>query len=121
MAGFCGAQRQRDLVCDFQAVALEGDHFAWMICEDADAAQSEIDQYLRADAAFALDQTLAAQIVIELFALMKTDAREFGAVRFTRIDLKSPPGVMQINEDAAVCLRDGCERAVNHGAAIAGG
>src|ERR1700735_1355283 len=121
MAGFCGAQRQRDLVCDFEAVAFEGDHFAWMICENADAAQSEIDQDLRADAAFALHQTLASKIVIQLLALVKADARKLCAVRLARIDLKSPPGVMQINEDAAVGLRDGCERAVNHGAAIAGG
>ena len=116
-----GAQQQRDLVGDFQAVALEGDDFAGMVGEDADAAQAEVDQNLRADAAFALHQTLASQIVVEFFALVESDARELGAVRFARIDLKSAAGVMQINEDAAVGLGDGCERAVDYGAAIAGG
>jgi hypothetical protein len=121
MAGFLGVYRQGHLVGYFEAVAFEGYHFTRMVGQYADTAQSEIDQDLRSDAAFALHQTLAAQVMVEFFALVKADARKFGAVLLARIDLKSPAGVMQVNEDAAVGFSDGCERAVDDGAAIAGG
>ena len=49
----------RHLVGDLQAVAFQRDHLARMIGEHANPPQSQINQYLRADSAFALHQPLA--------------------------------------------------------------
>ena len=68
-------EAQRHLVGDADAVAFEGDNFFGMIGEDADVFEAEVDQDLRADAAFVLDHALAGGFAIELATLMKMDLR----------------------------------------------
>jgi len=72
---------------------------------------------------------LRAQVMLGLLAVVKTNARQlatFGlaraiAQRHPRIDLKSAPGVMQINENAAPGFGNRGERAVNGGGAVTRG
>ena len=127
VAGVRSSETQRDLIDNFQAVAIERDDFARMIGEDADAAQAEVDQNLRADSAFALHLALCAEVVASFFAVVKTDTRQlavFGLVRGiaqhdARIDLKSPAGVMQIYENPAPRFGDCRERTIDGRVAIA--
>jgi hypothetical protein len=87
----------------FQAVAIEGYYFARMIGEDADAAEAEVYQDLGADAAFALDQALSAQVVFLFVAGVEADARQFGGVGFARrVNLEAATGVMEVDENAAI-------------------
>ncbi len=86
---------QGDLVGDADAVAFEGDDFFRMICEDADVLEAEINQDLRADAAFMLDHALEGGLAIELATLMKMDLRE-RAWLFGGFDAEAASGVMEI-------------------------
>src|SRR5271168_4820035 len=90
-----------------------------MIRQHANPAQSQIDQNLRADAAFALHQALTSQILIELAALVKADLRQPLAFVHARIDLKSAAGVMQVDEHAAPRLSNRAERPLDNRVAIA--
>ena len=74
----CGLPRidaKGDLIGDGDAVAFEGDDFFRMVREDADVLEAEVDQDLRADTAFVLDQPLTRRFAIELAALVKMDLR----------------------------------------------
>jgi hypothetical protein len=87
----------------FEAVAIEGYYFAGVVRQDADAAEAQVYQDLGADAAFALDQALAAQVVFLFVAGVEADARQFGGVGFARgVNLKAAAGVMQVDENAAI-------------------
>ena len=68
--------RQRHLIDDLQAVAFERDDFARMIRQHANPPQSQIDQDLRADAAFVLHQALAPEVLIDFAARVINDARQ---------------------------------------------
>ena len=72
-----------------------------------------------ADAAFVLDHALAGGFAIELAAFVKMDLRERAGF-FGGFDAEAAAGVMEIEEDAAVFLGDGGERAGDELAAIAG-
>ena len=71
-----------DLVGDADAVTFEGDDFFRVIGEDANVLEAEVDQDLRADAAFVLDHALARRLAVELAALVEMNlgerARFFG-------------------------------------------
>src|SRR5260370_2979716 len=84
-----------DLVGDADAVAFEGDDFFWMIGEDANILEAEVDQDLRADTAFVLNHALARRFAIELAALMKMDLGEHARL-LGRIDAEAATGVMEI-------------------------
>ena len=65
-----------DLVGDADAVAFEGDDLFRMVGEDANVFEAEVDQDLRADAAFVLDHALARRLAIELAALVEMNLGE---------------------------------------------
>ena len=111
---------QGDLVGDADAVAFEGDDFFRVIGEDANVAEAEVDQDLRADAAFVLDHALAGGFAIELAAFVKMNLRKRAGL-FGGFDAEAASGVMQVEKNAAVFLGDGGERARNEFAAIASG
>jgi hypothetical protein len=105
----------------FEAVAIAGYYFARVIGQDADAAEAEVYQDLGADTAFALDQALAAQVVLHFVTGMEADPREFGGVCLARrVNLKAAAGVMKVDEHATIFGGDGFERALDDGVAIAG-
>ncbi len=111
---------QGNLVGDADAVAFEGDDFFRMIGEDADVLEAEIDQDLRADAALVLNQALAGRLAIQLSALVEMDLRKRAGF-FRGIDGESAPGVVKIEENAAVFLGDSGERAGDKLGAVARG
>ena len=76
MGGLGLVDAQGDLVGDADAVAFEGDDFFRVVGEDANVFEAEIDQDLRADAAFMLDHALAGRLAIELAALVEMNLRE---------------------------------------------
>src|SRR5260370_18678598 len=111
---------QGDLVGDADAVAFEGDDFFRVIGEDANVLEAEINQDLRADTAFVLDQALARRLTIKLAALVKMNLRE--RPRFAGgIHGEASSGVVQIQKNAAVFIGDGGQRARDKFAAIARG
>src|SRR5260370_22343051 len=101
---------QGNLVGDVDAVAFEGNDFCRMIGEDANVLEAEIDQDLRADAALVLNQALAGRLAIQLSALVEIDLRKRAGF-FRGIHRESAPGVVKIEENAAVFLGDSGERA----------
>src|SRR5260370_36883881 len=70
-----------DLVGDADAVAFEGNDFFRVIGEHANVFEAEIDQDLRADAAFVLDHALAGRFAIELTSLVAVNLREHARPR----------------------------------------
>ena len=100
----CG-ELQGNLIRDADAVAFEGDDFLGVIGDDADVGEAEVDQDLRADAAFVLHHALTGRFAIELPACMIVNFRQ-GSGSFRRIDGVAAPGVVQIEKHAAVLLRD---------------
>src|SRR5438093_10654500 len=111
---------QRDLVGDADAVAFKGDDFFRVIGEDADVLEAEINQDLRADAAFMLNHALARGLAIELAAFVEMNLREHAGF-LGRIDTETAAGVVQIEKNAAVFLGDGGKGARDKFAAIARG
>jgi len=111
---------QRDLIRDGDAVAFEGDYFFRVVGEDANVLEAEVDQDLRADAAFVLHHALAGGFAVELAARMKMDLREATSDGI-RVDAETPARVMQVEKHAAVFLGDGCERELDQIMAVAGG
>ena len=109
-----------DLVGDADAVAFQGDDFFRMVREDADVLEAEVDQDLRADAAFVLDHALAGRFAIELAALVKMDLRERAGL-FGGFDAKATSRVVEIEKYAATFLSDGFQRTRNEFGAIARG
>src|SRR5438445_6464886 len=89
-----------------------------MIGEDANVLEAEVDQDLRADAAFVLDHALARRFAIELTTFVKMNLREHAGF-LGRIDTETAAGVVQIEKDAAVFLGDGGQRTRDKLAAIA--
>lgn len=94
-----------DLVGDADAVAFEGDDFLGVIGDDADIREAEVDQDLRANAAFMLHHALTGRLAIELAAGMKVDLRQ-GSGSFRRVNGVAAAGVVQIEKHAAVFLGD---------------
>ena len=101
---------QGNLVGDADAVAFEGDDFFRMISEDSDVLKTEVNQDLRADAAFVLDHALAGRFTIKLAALVEMNLRQRAGF-FGGFDTEATPRVMQIEKNATVFLGDGCQRA----------
>ena len=120
MGGLGLVDVQGDLVGNADAVAFEGDDFFRVIGEDANVFEAEIDQDLRADAAFVLDHALAGRFAIELAALVEMNLREHAGF-LGRIDAETASSVVQVQKDAAVFLGDGGKGARDKFAAIASG
>ena len=76
VSGLWRSDAQGDLVGDGDAVAFEGDDLFRMVGEDANVPEAEVDQDLRADAAFVLHHALARGFAVELAALMKMNLRQ---------------------------------------------
>jgi hypothetical protein len=110
---------QRHLVGDANAVAFERDDFFWMIGQNSDVGQSEIDEDLRADAAFVLDHALTRGFAVELAAPVKMNLRQ-PTRRIASFDAKAAPGVMEVEKNTAAFLGDRDERARDKLGAIAG-
>src|SRR5262249_29867856 len=110
---------KRDLVGDADTVAFQGDNFFGVIGEDANVFESEIDQNLRADAAFVLNHALACGFAIELAAGVKMNLRQ-GTGEFWRFDSKTAAGVMEIEKNAAIFFGDRAQRARDKLGTIAG-
>ena len=81
--------------------------------------ESQIDQNLRADAAFVLQHPLARDVLIELAARVIQNARQRARRGRRRVDSKSSSGVVQIDKHAAILGGDGFERALDDFVAIA--
>lgn len=123
MVSACGPSRtseiQRDLIGDADSVTVERNNLFGVIGKDADVVEAEVDENLRADAAFVLNHTLASGFAIELTSLMKMNLRKV-ARRFRSIDTEASPGVMEVEENAAVFLGDGFQRARDEFGTVAG-
>ena len=115
----CGSER--DLVGDGQAVAFERDDFSRVIGEHAQVLEAEIDQDLRADAAFVLQEALPRDIHVELAARVIQDARQRARSGRGGVDAEASAGVVQVDEHAAILPDDGFERALDDFVAIAFG
>ena len=89
MRSLGSADVQADLVNDFDAKTVESNHFARVIRQHANALEAEVDQDLRANAAFALDEALAVKISIDLLAIVKMNARQLARFRIACVDLKA--------------------------------
>src|SRR5437879_6177563 len=111
---------QRDLVGDADAVAFEGHDFLRMIGEDANVFEAEVDQDLRADAAFVLNQALARGFAVELAALVKMNLWESAGL-LGGVDAEATSRVVEIEKDAAIFFGDCGQRARDKFAAIASG
>src|SRR6266446_1623748 len=109
-----------DLVGDSDAVAFEGDDFFRVIGQDTDVLEAEVDQDLRADAAFVLDHALAGRFAIELATLMKMNLRKRAGL-FGGFDAEAAPGVVEIKKYTAAFFGDGFQGARDEFAAVAGG
>src|SRR5712692_6531316 len=101
---------KRDLVGDANAVAFERDDFFRVVGEHANVLEAQVDQDLRADAAFVLDHALAGGFAIELAALMKMNLRERTGL-FGRFDTETTTRVVQVEKNAAIFFGDGFQRA----------
>ncbi len=101
---------QRHLVGDADAVAFEGDDFFWVIGEDANVFEAEVNQDLRADSAFVLDHALPRKLAIELAALVEMNLWE-NAGFLGGFNTEAASGVMKVEKDAAIFLGDGFQRA----------
>src|SRR5229473_1419559 len=88
---------ERDLFGDRQAVTFQRDYFFRMVGQDAQALESQIDQYLRADAALVLQQALPSDIHVKLFARMVLDARERAWRWRGAVDAEASPRVVKVN------------------------
>ena len=100
---------QRDLICDGDAVAFKRDDFFWMVGENPDVFEAEVDQDLRAYSAFVLHHALASGLAIELASLMKMNLWQ-RARFFSGIDGEAAAGVVKIEEHPAIFFGDGFER-----------
>ncbi len=105
MCGLGLVEAQGHLVGDADAVAFEGDNFFGVIGENANVLEAEVNQDLRADAAFVLDHALAGRLAIELAALVEMNLRK-GAGFSSGIHGKSAASVVQVEKNAAVFLGD---------------
>ena len=121
VGGARGGDAKRHLIGDADAVAFERHDFFRMVRQDANILEPEINQNLSADTALMLNHALASGFAVELAACVKMDARRRGGLEFRRFDGEAPPGVMEIEEHAAVLARDSFERKSDQLAAIAGG
>jgi len=101
---------KRYLVGDADAVTFQGDNFFWVIGEDTNVFEPEIDQDLRADAAFVLNHALARGLAVELAARVEMNLGQ-GAGSVAHFDAKSAAGVMEIKKNAAIFLCDSAQRA----------
>ncbi|SRR5258708_32958800 len=97
---------QGNLVGDADAVAFESDDFFRMIGEDANVLQAEVDENLRADAAFVLDHALTSGFAIELSALVKMNLRERTWL-FRGFNGEAASCVMEVQEYTAIFFGDG--------------
>jgi len=112
------AYAQRHLVRDFQSIALERNHFLWVVSQDANLLQTEIDQNLSPNSALALNQSLPAQIAVNFTARMHENRRQltlFGS----RIDPESASRMMQINKYSAILASNLLERSLDEFMAVA--
>ena len=119
MGGVGRGNVEGDLVGDADAVAFQGDHLFGVVGQDADVFQAEVDQDLRAYAAFVLHHALAGRLAIQLAALVEVDLGK-GAGCFGCFDAEAAAGVVKIEKDAAVFVRDGRQGAGDEFGAIAG-
>src|SRR6267143_3338329 len=120
MRGAWLVDAQGDLVGDADAVAFEGNDFFRVIGEHANVFEAEVDQDLRADAAFVLDHALAGRFAIELAALVKMDLRECAGL-FGGFDAEAAARVVEVEKYAATFFGDGFQGAGDEFAAVAGG
>ena len=111
---------QGDLVGDADAVTFEGDDSLGVIGDDADIREAEVDQDLRANAAFVLHHALARRFAIELAAGMKVYLRK-GPGSFRCVNGIAAAGVVQIEKYAAVLLGNFFQRTRHKLRAIASG
>lgn len=95
-AGLGFVNVERNLVGDGDAVAFEGDDFFRVIGEDANVLEAEVDQDLRADAAFVLDHALTSGFAIELAALVKMNLRKATSGGVRGFHAEATAGVMEI-------------------------
>src|ERR1700694_6136585 len=103
------ARQNGHLVGDGEAVAFECDYFPRMIREHAQALETEVDQDLRADAAFMLQQALPCDVLVELPARVIQNMRERAGSGSSGFNSEAAPCVVQINKHSEIFRRDGFE------------
>src|SRR5271154_3535523 len=106
------------LVRDANAVAFKGDDLFRMIGQNPNILQAQVDEDLRADAAFVLHHAQAGGFAVQLAALVKMNLRQHARL-LGGVDTEATAGVMEIEENAAVFLGDCGQRARHQFAAIA--
>ena len=109
---------QRDLVGDGDTVAFQGDNFFGVIGQHTYIFEAQVNQDLRADTAFMLHKALARGRAVELAARVNMNLRKRAG--FARgFDAEAPPGVVQIEKNAAIFFGDGRKRTGDQFVAVA--
>ncbi len=121
MCLFFAGDGERRLAGDFHAITAQGDDLARVIGEDAYAVEAEIIQNLCADAAFPLDEALAAEVVVQLATAVKDDARRLRGGFRRRSNLESAAGMMEVDKNAGTFAGDSLEGFCDEFVAIASG
>ena len=99
---------QRHLIGDRDAVSFESDNFFGMVREHANIFQSEINEDLRADAAFVLHHALTRRFAIKLATRMNVNLGKLA--RFLWLfNAETAACMMQIEENASLFFGNGFE------------
>ena len=112
MDASCGVESQGNAVGDRQAVAFERHNLARVVGENAKMGEAEIDQDLRADAAFVLQQPLPRGVALDLAARMVEHARHFAGPGDGLFNAEAAAGLVQVHEDAAILAGNGGEPSI---------
>ena len=119
-ASSAGRDGQWLLIGDRQPVSFKRDYFAWMVGQHPQALQAQIEQNLRADSAFMLQEPLPRDVLIELPTSVIEHARHLARPGRRLLQTKASAGVVQIDEYTAVFAHDRLEGSRDDFVAIAG-
>ena len=118
MAFFRFAGGERYLVGDLQAISIERHNFFRVVGENANSPQAKIDQNLRADSAFPLEQALTIEVAVNFAAIVGQNSRQRPVVRRRRVNSESTARVVKIDKHAAFGPSDCVERAIDQFLAV---
>jgi hypothetical protein len=119
MAFFRFAGGERYLVGDLQAVSIERHNFFRMVRENANSPQAKIDQNLRADSAFPLEQALTIEVAVNFAAIVDQNSRQGAVPRRRRVNLESTARVVKVDKYATFSPGDCVERSIDQFLAVA--
>ena len=90
-----------------------------MVREDANPSQAKINQNLRADSAFPLEQALTIEVAVNFAAVVGQYSRHGAVLRRRRVNSESTARVVKIDKHTTFSLSDCVERAIDQFVAVA--